>query len=606
MVLRQNSDLLWLLILLTAAWSASAESVPVSRFGEAIELGVYAQKLQDPQSTLDIAQVQTQTGWQPLNSESFSAGFDKASWWLRVTLHNDTAQVQHYVLDTVSSVADFLDIYQLEQGRLISHLASGDRRPFASRVFPTRTVTQPLSLAPDQQLELYLRVASWDGLHEVIRLRVLSASAFAAQQQTQSLALGVYYGTLLAILLYNLFLFIFIRERVFGLYVFYVAAFILWSYVLRGYGLQYLWPQAPHFNNQILPISAMLCYISFGLFALDYLEIKTRAPQWLYQALRWAIGVNLLVCTPAFFGYYALTFAISLPAGVLMVILAVTSGVLMMQRGSRAAKYFLLAFGFLAAGVLLYYLQLTGAIASGPVPEYGIQVFSALEVLLLAFGLADQMNSLKADKLKAERAARQAQHQLATRLGDEVRQRTAELEQANLRLEQLATTDELTGTLNRRRFNQMFEHEVNTQHESGQLLAFGMIDIDAFKRYNDLAGHQAGDQILHKISHAMQQQLQTEGAYLFRLGGEEFGLLLTRCQDADEACGCAEALRSTIENLAIEHPAPDIQLVTASFGLIICLPDATLNQAQDLYRRADELLYQAKSAGRNRVVSAQL
>lgn len=600
---RQLVYALILSVTLSGTTLASAPPVPLSGMHEVLELGAYAERLQDPQAQLSWDELPDQ-GWLPPAAASFSAGFSTSAWWWRVTLLNDSASTQDYFLDTVSSVADYLDLYLLREDGQLQVLSSGDRRAFDTRALPLRTVVQPLRLEAGERLQLYLRMASWDGLHEVVHLRLLTADAFVARQQLQSLALGIYYGTLIAILLYNLFLFLFIRERVFGLYVFYVAAFLVWSYILRGYGLQYLWPDSPHFNNQALPVAANFCYISFGLFALDYLQIKARAPHWLYRALWLAIVLNLLACLPALLGYYALSFAISLPTGTLMVLLAVVSGVMMGRRGSRAAHYFLVAFGFLAAGVLLYYLQLTGVIRAGALSEYGVQIGSALEVLLLAFGLADQMNSLKADKLRAERQARQAQNQLATRLADEVQQRTVELEQANRRLETLASVDELTGALNRRRFNQMFEQQFDASRQAARQLAFCMIDIDLFKRYNDQAGHQAGDEILKKISRCLQAELNDGEAFLFRLGGEEFGLLLTAGPHLHAAEAFVERLREQVAALGIAHPDPDCELVTASFGLAIRTADSTLNQARQLYKRADELLYQAKSRGRNQLVTA--
>src|SRR5690606_3967516 len=97
-------------------------------------------------------------------------------------------------------------------------------------------------------------------------------------------------------------------------------------------------------------------------------------------------------------------------------------------------RYFLIAFTLLALGVMLYYAQLVGALPSNAITENFLQIGSALEVLLLAFGLADQMNTLKADKLRAERKALAAQTVLNDELEALVQQRTAALEAASQRL----------------------------------------------------------------------------------------------------------------------------------------------------------------------------
>ncbi|MGJ8668288.1 MAG: GGDEF domain-containing protein [Oceanococcus sp.] len=233
-----------------------------------------------------------------------------------------------------------------------------------------------------------------------------------------------------------------------------------------------------------------------------------------------------------------------------------------------------------------------------------MQVGSGLEVLLLAFGLADQMNTLKSDKLKAEKQARMAQHDMVNKLAVEVSQRTAELEQANHRLNELATVDELTGALNRRRFNQLFSAELTSRQQQAQPFAFCMIDIDGFKRYNDECGHQAGDQVLQQLSRCLQNQLKGGQGQLFRLGGEEFGVLFSSEIAAAELQDVAETLRQAIEELAIAHPGGGV--VTASFGLLTLAPGSPVSESHDVYLRADELLYKAKANGRNCIVHAVL
>ncbi len=605
-LVRSNHRIAGLLLLLAASKALAGHAEPAFIASEGhVDLGLRAEQLEDPGGELRIDDlIRTPHAWRPLPGNSFSAGFSRSAWWLRVRLEHDQSHGAQYFLDTGSTVADYIDVYLVRDGQVLGEYRSGDRRPFATRPLDTHTVVVPIHLEPRDSLTIFLRLDTWDGLHEVVGLKLLSAQKLAGRLQLEAVAQGVYYGTLIAILLYNLFLFLFLRERVFGLYLFYVAAFLGWSFILRGYGLQYFWPESPHFNNQALPVAACICYVSFGLFALEYLNIKREAPRWLYRAYLGSIGLNLITPLPAFFGFYALTFATSLPTGILMVLIAVGSGVLMIQRGSRPAKYFLTAFSFLAVGVLLYYLQLTGAISAGPLPEYGIQVGSALEVLLLAFGLADQMNTLKADKLKAEQTARLAQLKLTGKLTAEVKQRTAELELANERLQELATTDALTGAMNRRRFNEVLDAEFERHQRLKTAFAFCMIDIDKFKSYNDRYGHQAGDEVLQKLSNCLRGKLRRQTELLFRLGGEEFGILLGGDQDPEKSAAFVESLRLAVVELAIPHAGADTGVVTASFGLLSLTPGSGLTRSRDIYIKADELLYQAKAAGRNRVVHA--
>ena len=196
-----------------------------------------------------------------------------------------------------------------------------------------------------------------------------------------------------------------------------------------------------------------------------------------------------------------------------------------------------------------------------------------------------------------------AQKALATRLDALVRQRTEDLEQANQRLAALSITDELTGAFNRRHFNQVFADEVARHQRHGTPLVFSLFDVDHFKAYNDRYGHQAGDEVLRSIAQAVRQRLRRSGDLLFRLGGEEFGVLLSVEHTLEGGRTFVEELCEAIEAMAITHEDSAHGVVTASFGLMLLGPQDTGLAPDAIYARADELLYQAKMDGRNRVAS---
>lgn len=599
------------LLLAVACWSLAGTPVlagPAAGFDtgqRVLALGPFAETLEDTTKSLDLAALSGGSHpWQPLGSGSLNPGFSASAWWLRVQVRNGGTRVLNALLDTGTPLVDYLDLHVVRADGSVQTIATGDRRPFATRPMDTRTFVLPLALAPGESAWIYLRQSTWDGLHEVIRLQLWNAQDYPEQLQFETLLFGLYFGTLGAILLYNLFLYLSTRERGFMLYLLYVTLFFVWSFAFRGYGLQYWWPQSPTLNNQALPVVSSLCYISFGLFALEYLKVKRDAPRWMYRANCTGILLNGFAMIPALFGAYSLAFACAVPTGAFMLAMALLTGSLLWRRGSRPARYFMLAFTLLALGVMLYYVQMLGWVSAGPLTEYGLQAGSSLEVLLLALGLADQMNTLKADKLRAEQQARAAQLALNTQLSIEVKQRTEELELANRRLGELAITDELTGAFNRRHFNQIFEAEFAAHRRQKTPFAFCMIDIDQFKPYNDLCGHQAGDDVLRQISQCLQEQLRRSKDCLFRLGGEEFAILLCLDQPPEKSLPYMEKLRQSIERLALPHPGNSAGVVTASFGLLTLDGASQLERSEDAYARADALLYQAKAAGRNCVMHA--
>ena len=168
------------------------------------------------------------------------------------------------------------------------------------------------------------------------------------------------------------------------------------------------------------------------------------------------------------------------------------------------------------------------------------------------------------------------------------------------RIEQLSITDDLTSLYNRRKFNTEFPTELNRARRDKKSLALLMLDVDHFKHYNDTYGHLEGDRVLQTIGQTLKQTFLRAGDLSFRLGGEEFGVILSSTQ-SDEFAAMAERIRTNIEALGIPHAhntaAP---VVTISIGMMI-VPEDNTEAPNVIYRTADEALYRAKEAGRNRV-----
>lgn len=167
------------------------------------------------------------------------------------------------------------------------------------------------------------------------------------------------------------------------------------------------------------------------------------------------------------------------------------------------------------------------------------------------------------------------------------------------RLQYLSTTDGLTQVANRRHFEQEFEREWRRCQRSSEPLSLIMLDVDEFKQYNDSNGHLMGDECLKQIASVMLQQCRRSSDLCARYGGEEFIVLLPN-MTPDDAASLAEVIRETIQHLNITHNHSDLGIVTVSAGVAGGVP--RLGQSpEDFIRRADELLYQAKGSGRNRV-----
>jgi diguanylate cyclase (GGDEF)-like protein/PAS domain S-box-containing protein len=168
------------------------------------------------------------------------------------------------------------------------------------------------------------------------------------------------------------------------------------------------------------------------------------------------------------------------------------------------------------------------------------------------------------------------------------------------RIEELSITDYLTKLYNRRHFNTIFNSELKRAQRDQKTFVLMILDIDYFKQYNDTYGHDEGDTVFQKVSSALTFTLKRSADFLFRLGGEEFGII-TSDIDYQGVDRLSKNLLESVQTLNIEHTGSKIKnILTISIGVKIVNSDLTLNHLE-IYKLADAALYKAKDLGRNQV-----
>lgn len=172
------------------------------------------------------------------------------------------------------------------------------------------------------------------------------------------------------------------------------------------------------------------------------------------------------------------------------------------------------------------------------------------------------------------------------------------------RLKRVGLTDGLTGVQNRRYFEHRFQGEISQARRHKHPLACMFLDVDKFKRINDTYGHQTGDEVLRSVANVIQSQLRV-GDTIARYGGEEFVVLLPQTA-GHHAREIAERIRATIAGVPLHANSGHEINVTISIGLSMLTTEATMSDnrqlGEQLIAAADKALYQAKHAGRNRIV----
>jgi diguanylate cyclase (GGDEF)-like protein/PAS domain S-box-containing protein len=171
-------------------------------------------------------------------------------------------------------------------------------------------------------------------------------------------------------------------------------------------------------------------------------------------------------------------------------------------------------------------------------------------------------------------------------------------------LKRLASTDGLTGLLNRRSFDEGLLNEVSRSRRSRQPIGLIMIDIDRFKAFNDTKGHPAGDECIRQVAEVLRSSVRRPADMVARYGGEELCLILPDTE-ASGAHAVAEHVRAKVRALQIEHAASEMGVVTISVGVACYNGNERSMSSAELIGRADQALYLAKSGGRDRTVAWQ-
>lgn len=224
--------------------------------------------------------------------------------------------------------------------------------------------------------------------------------------------------------------------------------------------------------------------------------------------------------------------------------------------------------------------------------ENTLNIFSSIVVLFLVLILLITYSFEKS----IEKANENLEEKVLKRT-KQIHHTLHELEKVNLKLYDLAHTDHLTQIKNRRSFFMHAKELYSKASKSKDSLAVIMMDIDNFKKFNDIYGHESGDKILKEFTKTIKNAI-SDSCVFGRLGGEEFALVIPSI-NLEMAQIKAENLRKEIENLSININNQNIK-VTASFGISDIENSTSID---DMIRKADKLLYKAKESGKNRVRS---
>lgn len=565
--------------------------------------------LQDPAANLTLAQVQAaQAAGQftpvPAGKNAVSFGITHSAYWLRVVLRNPADMPVAPLLEISNARISKVDLYTPDAaGQYQVHQTGGDL-PFASRALPNRQLMFPLLLAPQAEQVLYLRVQSTIGL--IVPATLWPKADFSLYARDDYAAQAWYFGMAAAMVLFNLMLFVALRDRIYLMYVAFVGCVALTIGSKSGLAAEFLWPAHLVWTNVSYYAFTSLSLASFLIFTRRMLNTPEVLPR-VDRLMRCFIVLHLLA--PLAYSVALSQLArYSIYVFLLTALTVVGVTVWCLWRRKRAAYFYASAFALVVAGSVITLMRTVGVVPTNVFTINALQFGSSMEMLLLAFALADRFNLLRREKLQAQQQLLETQDQLVhtlqaseRTLALRVEERTQQLQALNDKLEALSMVDGLTGIANRRQFDHVLQTEWLRMQRAQQPLALVMLDVDWFKRYNDHYGHPAGDQCLREVATAI-AALGRGSDMVARYGGEEF-VLVAPASDAEQALALAQRACAAVQALALPHAGSDFGYVTLSCGVAAVVPQPGQDSAQ-LLRAADAALYRAKHQGRNQAVAA--
>ncbi len=582
-----------------AAVGANAQSVLVldDSSPDRIELRGHLGVLRDPDATLDANAARARRAeFQSLRPGSgLNLSYTRGAVWLRLVLRSALQQPGEWRIELDYASLDHAELYDADA----PVQRAGDRLAFGARSTAHRNPVFAVRFAPGETRELLLRVQSEGSL--TINPGLWRADAFHAHSENTYGAYALYFGMLLALAGYNLLLFVALRERVFLSYVLFVIGMGIGIASIYGFGGQYLWPDAVEWSNRALVVSFSLTGIVGPLFTRDFLGTARVAPRW-HWWLAAGAWLHVAVLAVGLFAPIRVGMQVMSATTLFGCVLMLGCGIACAWRRVPGARLYVLAWAAILVGGMLMALRNFGLMPTNFVTLHGMQVGSALEMLLLSFALAARFNQIKLEKAQAQAQALAAQQQLVDSLkghervlAQRVAERTDELAAANARLSDLALRDPLTSLANRAALYAHLGEALQNARAHGQSLCLLMVDLDGFKAVNDRHGHGVGDRVLVEVAARLRAATRAQDL-VARLGGDEFVVVAEGLRLPDDAQRMAQDVLAALS--APMTAAPDAR-IGASIG--IATGSAGDADTEALLRRADAAMYSAKAAGRGTI-----
>ncbi|HNW27134.1 MAG TPA: 7TM diverse intracellular signaling domain-containing protein [Spirochaetota bacterium] len=436
------------------------EAVEVNESFDKKILGKDIEFLEDGTGEMVFDQARLKKNWKRSKADSLNFGFTPTVYWFRFAVDNAGSGAMNLFFEISYPLLNYVDFY-VPDGKTYRVIKTGNQYPFYHREIEDKNFIFNLREGPGLHT-YYFRVKTRSSINFVPTL--LSQKAYFSKIQTQLPVIWIYYGLMLIMLVYNLFIFFAIRDRGYLYYVVFIASYILFQMTLNGYSFQYLWPDQIWWASHSLPFFILTSVATSALFIREVIEMNRR-----YKAVSriYVFAVilpSLIIAIVCLLLPYDLAIRIATALVGILAVLIFIGNLFTLFRGSRPARFIVAGFTGLVVGIVLYVLKSFGILPEMFITEWGVQIGSSLVVIFLSLALADRINIMGKDLTKLLEEQREHEKETkeraeylegivntATGLSEEFVRVNAKLQAitarfSELSMEQAATSEEMSST----------------------------------------------------------------------------------------------------------------------------------------------------------------
>ncbi len=382
------------LILLFCLQASGQQQIVYSDTKVINKIGHFVSVFEDSTNRLTIKEVATNKKFQPRTSDVPNLGVTTSTFWVKFQIENTTDD-SDLLLDLAQPTLNQVELYQKKDTGYLLLLKTGTEVPFNQRLYSQQNYLFNLILPKGKPQVYYLKVKGSDQV--MLPLSIGDTKLILESAMRKDMIFGIFFGLMLVMFLYNLFIYFTVRDISYIYYVVYILTVCLMQATLQGFSFRFLWS-----DNLWLAKTSVFILPSFAgmaamLFARVFLHTRSLAP-FLNKILSVLVGVFCLAIVLVLLGQYQLSFTIMQLDTIIGSLFVLYLSYIISKRGNRSAKFFLAAWSILLLGATTFVLKDFGVLPYNGITSSILEIGTAAEAVLLSFALADKINIFRKEK----------------------------------------------------------------------------------------------------------------------------------------------------------------------------------------------------------------